>query len=129
MTEKTFTVAGTSIVNNKRTYRFSNGKINLRRNMLKHFGHRAIKLMELPEPMTKVQAMAFLQKQGVRASLPTRSKSNKKSQLVVAAEKLVEKGRKISETRARNKAAAGTGTETPVVAVETPVVAVEPIAA
>ena len=78
MTDKTFTVAGTSIINNKRTFRFSNGKINLRRNMLRHFGHRAIKLMELPEPMTKVQAIAFMQKQGIRASLPTRSKSGKK---------------------------------------------------
>ena len=126
MTDKTFTVAGTSIINNKRTFRFSNGKINLRRNMLRHFGHRAIKLMELPEPMTKVQAIAFMQKQGIRASLPTRSKSGKKSELVIAAEKLVEKGRKISETRARNKAAA-TGNETPVVAVETPA-PVQPVA-
>jgi hypothetical protein len=126
MTEKTFTVAGTSIINNTRTYRFSNGKINLRRNMLKHFGHRAIKLMELPEPMDKVHAIAWLNKQGIRASLPTRSKSNKKSQLVIAAEKLVEKGRKISEGRARAKDAA---TDAPVeeTVVLTPVA--EPIAA
>lgn len=128
MTDKTFTIAGTSIVNNKRTYRFTNGKMNLRRNMLKHCGHRAIKLYELPEPMDKVHAIAWLNKQGIRASLPTRSKSNKKSQLVIAAEALVEKGRKISEGRARAKAV---GTETPAVAVVEPVAVpvAEPIAA
>ena len=121
MTDKTFTVAGTSIVNNKRTYRFTNGKINLRRNMLKHCGHRAIKLMELPEPMDKVHAIAWLNKQGIKASLPTRSKSNKKSQLVLAAEKLVEKGRKISEGRARAKDTAST--EVTVVPVAEPIAA------
>lgn len=125
MTDKTYTIAGTSIINNKRTYRFSNGKMNLRRNMLRHFGHRAIKLMELPEPMDKVHAIAWLNKQGIKASLPTRSKSNKKSQLVLAAEQLVEKGRKISEGRARARNA-GTETEVETVTVET---AAEAIAA
>lgn len=118
MTEKMYTIAGTSIFNNKRTFRFANGKLNLRRNMLKHTGHRAIKLVELPEPMDKVHAIAFLQKQGINATLPTRSKSNKKSQLVIAAEKLVEKGRKISEGKRK-------GSET----VATVEPTVEPVAA
>jgi hypothetical protein len=121
MTDKMYTIAGTSIFNNKRTFRFANGKLNLRRNMLKHTGHRAIKLVELPEPMDKVHAIAFLQKQGINATLPTRSKSNNKSQLVIAAEKLVEKGRKISEGKRKNSE---TTVEAPVVA---PVVA-EPVA-
>lgn len=127
MTEKTYTIAGTTIHNNKRTYRFANGKLNLRRNMLKHTGHRAIKLMELPEPMDKVHAIAFLKKQGITASVPTRSKSNKPSQLLIAAEKLVEKGRKISEGKRKG---ADTPEAAPVVAVEETVVSVaEPIAA
>jgi hypothetical protein len=113
MTDKMYTIAGTSIFNNKRTFRFANGKLNLRRNMLKHTGHRAIKLLELPEPMDKVHAIAYLQKQGITATLPTRSKSNKKSQLVIAAEKLVEKGRKISEGKRKNSE---TTVEAPVVA-------------
>ena len=122
MTDKTFTIAGTTIFNNKRTFRFANGKLNLRRNMLKHFGHRAIKLVELPKPMNKVQAMAFLQKQGITAALPTRSKSGKKSELVIAAEKLAEKGRKISDSKK--------GGEATVVATITPAVepTVQPVA-
>lgn len=126
MSEKTYTIAGTTIFNNKRTFRFANGKLNLRRNMLKHFGHRAIKLIELPKPMDKVHAMAFLQKQGMTAALPTRSKSNKKSQLVIAAEKLVEKGRKISESKGKD-----TPTVAPVIELVQPVTepAAEPIAA
>jgi hypothetical protein len=127
MTDKTYTIAGTTIFNNKRTFRFANGKLNLRVNMLKHTGHRAIKLMELPEPMDKVHAIAFLQKQGITAAVPTRSKSNKKSQLLIAAEKLVEKGRKISETRARNKTE-GAATDAPVEQTVVEQVA-EPIAA
>lgn len=117
MTDKTYTIAGTTIFNNKRTFRFANGKLNLRANMLKHTGHRAIKLMLLPEPMDKVHAIAWLQKQGVTATVPTRSKSNKKSQLLVAAEKLVEKGRKISESRRKG---ADITVMPPVAAVEAP---------
>jgi hypothetical protein len=57
-----------------RTFRFANGKLNVRVNMLKFKGHRAIKLQELPKPMTKVDAMVFLtEKEGVKAKLPTRS--------------------------------------------------------
>lgn len=71
---KTYTIAGTSILDGTRTFRFANGKLNVRVNMLKFKGHRAIKLQELPKPMTKVDAMVFLtEKEGVKAKLPTRS--------------------------------------------------------
>ena len=120
-----FKVAGVSRLKGEFKVRFANDLV-ARIKILTKAGATDINLVELPKPMNKVQAMAFLQKQGITAALPTRSKSGKKSELVIAAEKLVEKGRKISESRARNKAAA-TGNETPVVAVETPA-PVQPVA-
>lgn len=103
-TEKTFTIAGTSIVNGRHTFRFTNGKVNLRVNMLKHKGHRAIKFMELPSPMTKVQAMAFLMKNGVKGVLPTRAANKrKKSPLQMEAEKLADKAAKISAAHRARK--------------------------
>jgi len=114
--ERTFTIAGTSIVNGRHTFRFTNGKINLGVNMLKHKGHRAIKFMELPSPMTKVQAMAFLMKNGIKGVLPTRAADKrKKSPLQVEAEKLAGKAAKISAAhRARKEQAAATPDATPV---------------
>lgn len=120
-TERTFTLAGTSIVDGRHTFRFTNGKVNLRVNMLKHKGHRAIKFMELPSPMTKVQAMAWLMKNGVKGVLPTRSvNKRKKSPLQMEAEKLAEKAAKISAAhRARKEQATDVPAAEPVVIAET----------
>ena len=105
--EKTYTIAGTSRApDGIRTYRFANGKLNVRRNMLKHFEHTAIKLLETPKPMTKTQAMAWLMGQGIKATLPTRAANKKKkSPILLQAEVLAGKSAKIKATRAANKKA------------------------
>jgi hypothetical protein len=60
--EKLFTVAGTSRRNGVVKFRFSNdmkGRIP----MLIRTGHTEIDLRELPEPMTKAAAIAYLESQ------------------------------------------------------------------
>lgn len=54
------TIAGTSVLNGKLTYRFASGKVSVREYKLKKTGHSDISLQELPEPMTKADAIAFL---------------------------------------------------------------------
>jgi len=105
---KTYTIAGTSRdpKTNIRTYRFANGKLNVRRNMLSHFKHTAIKLIELPKPMNKTQAMAWMIGQGINARLPTRAANKKKkSPIMLKAELLAAKSAKIREAKAAKKAA------------------------
>lgn len=58
--EKTFTVAGTSNLNGAVKFRFAND-LKGRIKVLERNGHTDIKLMELPEPMTKTDAIAFLE--------------------------------------------------------------------
>lgn len=103
---KTYTIAGTTNKDGARTFRFANGKLNVRRNMLKFDGHTAIKLFELPRPMTKVQAMAYLQvEMGTKAKFPTRAKNKRaKSPIQAAAEALAAKNVK---RRAAKAAATG----------------------
>ena len=67
---KLFTIAGTSVLNGELTYRFATGKMGVRINKLKKTGHSDIALQELPNPMTKVDAVAFLLSTGVEAVLP-----------------------------------------------------------
>ena len=57
--EKTFTVAGTSILNGVLKARFAND-IAARDSILKRNGHVEVKLMTLPQEMTKEQAVRFL---------------------------------------------------------------------
>jgi hypothetical protein len=60
MTDKLFTVAGTSLKDGKVKFRFSND-IETRIPMLQRTGHTDIKLVELPEPMNKQDAIAFVE--------------------------------------------------------------------
>lgn len=55
---KMFTVAGVSSFNGIVKYRFANSL--KRESVLQKGGHTEIKLFELPEPMTKEQAVAFV---------------------------------------------------------------------
>lgn len=104
--EKLYAIAGTSTREGINTFRFANGKLNLRRNMLKHCKHDDINLMELPKPMTKVQAMAFLTAQGIEAVLPTRAKDKTaKPALQVEAEKLAAKRARDAERKRAKRAA------------------------
>ena len=107
MTDKTYTIAGSTNFDGRKTFRFANGKMNVRRNMLKFKGHTAIKLLELPRPMNKVQAIAFLKSEGVKAVLPTRSANKRRnSPIVDQANALIAKKAKAAATREANKAVA-----------------------
>jgi len=102
ISDKTYTISGTSRdpETNIRTYRFANSKLNVRVNMLKHFKHTAIKLIELPKAMTKTQAMAWLIGQGIHAKLPTRAvNKQKKSPILLKAEMLAGKSAKIKASK------------------------------
>ena len=68
---KLFTIAGTSTLNGKNTFRFATGKLSVRVAKLKRHGHEDVALQELPEAMTKEAAVAFLAGQGTTAVMPT----------------------------------------------------------
>jgi len=105
-TPRTFTIAGTSTINGVKTFRVANGKLNLRRIALKHYGHVDIELQELPKPMTKLEAVAFLAGNGVDAVVPTRAKDKTaKTALQIEAEKLAMQRMSAAEAPAEQAAA------------------------
>lgn len=59
MTEKTFTVAGTSNLNGDIKVRFANDAMRVK--VLIKNGHKDVVLIELPEAMTKLDAAKFIQ--------------------------------------------------------------------
>ncbi len=65
MMPKTFTIAGTSVLNGVLTFRFANGTVKNRAWILKHNGHTEVMLHELPRPMTKEKAVLFLKTNGI----------------------------------------------------------------
>lgn len=101
---KTFTIAGISTNDEVNTFRFANGKLNLRVNMLHHKGHENIDLRDLPRPMTQKNAIAWVLenvKGSKGAVIATRAADKTvKSDVVLAAEALVAKRR--AAKRARN---------------------------
>ena len=62
--EKTFTVAGTATQNGNTKVRFANDLV-ARIKILNKAGCTAINLIELPSPMTKLQALQHLQSVGI----------------------------------------------------------------
>lgn len=62
---KTFTIAGTSTLNGVIKNRFANGTVKVREQILTRNGHTAIKLVELPQAMSKADAVAFLESQTI----------------------------------------------------------------
>ena len=60
-TEKTFTIAGVSTQHGKTKHRFANGSLANRQKVLERNEHTDIKLFELPNPMTKDEARAWLE--------------------------------------------------------------------
>jgi hypothetical protein len=64
MTEKLFTVAGTATHNGTTKVRFANDLV-ARIKILVKAGATDINLMELPQPMTKLQALKYLSEQGI----------------------------------------------------------------
>jgi hypothetical protein len=67
---KTFRIAGTSFYRDEHTFRFANGDAKVRMGILKRGGHTAIELGDLPQAMTKAQAVEYLTAQGVKAVVP-----------------------------------------------------------
>lgn len=107
--EKTFTIAGFSTFEGVKGFRYANGKINIRTNMLKHFDHEDINLVELPKPMTKLHATAWMlqnMKGAKGAVIPTRAADKTaKNELLLQAEELV-KRRKAAASKRSEKIAA-----------------------
>ena len=65
MNTKLFTIAGTASYNGKVSLRCATGNIAVRVAKLKQHGFADINLIELPKPMTKVDAGAYLAAQGI----------------------------------------------------------------
>lgn len=64
---KTFTIAGTSSLNGKVKFRFANGTVKHREQVLGRNGHTDIKLIELPSAMDKDAARSFVESQNIMA--------------------------------------------------------------
>jgi hypothetical protein len=67
---KLYTIAGTSILDGTRTYRFATGNVRVRAGVLRRNDHTEIELFELPEPMGKTEAVSWLNSQGIDARMP-----------------------------------------------------------
>jgi uncharacterized protein YggU (UPF0235/DUF167 family) len=82
-TEKTFTVAGTATHKGVTKARFANDLV-ARIKILNKAGATNINLVELPEPMTKLQALQYLTEQGITdgdANYAVANKLSEKSKL------------------------------------------------
>lgn len=107
MTDKLFSVAGTATSADGTTKaRFANDLV-ARIKILNKSGCTNINLMELPEPMTKLQALQYLTAQGivdgdagyaVSAKLAEKSKVAKKGEVSVKAVKPVTKSKPATKT-------------------------------
>lgn len=60
MTSRVFTIAGFSTLSGQRKVRFANGTVEARSKILERNGHVDIDLRELPNAMSKSEAMTFL---------------------------------------------------------------------
>jgi hypothetical protein len=109
--DKLFTIAGTSTLNGVNTYRFATGKVNVRAAKLRRHGHTDVDLVQLPNEMSKTDAVAYLVTLGRDAVLPTNRKDKpieltpeQKEEAAKAAEKAAFV-RRMAEARAAKKAA------------------------
>lgn len=72
---RTYTVAGTSVVDGECTFRLCNIKPKYRAHVLRTRGHTEINLFELPAPMTQDEAIEFMQARGMSAIVPRRGRN------------------------------------------------------
>ena len=63
---KLYTVAGTSVLNGKRAYRFANSMSRV--GVLTRNGHEDVQLEALPQPMSREQALEYIKLGGVMKS-------------------------------------------------------------
>lgn len=61
---KTWTVAGSSVQRGERTLRFANGRAEDRQRILEKCGCTEVRLWDLPHPMTREEATAWLVERG-----------------------------------------------------------------
>ena len=102
--EKTFTVAGTATQNGVTKARFANDLV-ARIKILNKAGCTDINLVELPQAMTKLEALQYLQEQGVTAGDAGFAVANK----LAEKSKVAKKGEvKVSAKSARTKSAPAT---------------------
>ena len=74
---KLFTVAGTSTLNGKTSFRFANSLSRAR--VLARNGHLHVELFVLPEPMTKESAIVYLQKGSLSKQIAAQRVSKSKA--------------------------------------------------
>lgn len=63
MSTKLFTIAGYSNLNGRVKLRVATGTVARRVAVLKSSGHKDINLVELPQPMTRADATAFVERE------------------------------------------------------------------
>ena len=98
---KLFTIAGTSVLDSVRTYRFANGQVKVRVGVLKRNEHTEIQLFELPEPMEKSAAIQWLNSQGIDAVVPVTGRRK----VELTPEQIAEQERIAAEEQAAREAA------------------------
>ena len=84
---RTFTVAGTSIKDGTLTYRFASGTAKARAAVLTRDNHTEINLIDLPNAMTKDEAIAHLNGLGITAVLPKTGRKPAENKTVEAGAK------------------------------------------
>jgi len=105
--EKLFTVAGTATQHGTTKVRFANDLV-ARIKILNKNGCTDINLMELPEPMTKIQALKYLQTQGVTgdAGYAVASKLSEKTKIAKKGEvRVAGKAKTVASTAAQEASA------------------------
>ena len=98
---KLFTIAGTSVLNGVRTYRFANGDVKVRVGVLKRNDHTDIQMFVLPEAMEKAAAIQWLNSQGIDAVVPVTGRRK----VELTPEQIAELERIAAEERAAREAA------------------------
>jgi len=63
--DRKYEIAGTSYYKRVMTFRFADGSAKVREGVLRRAGHEDIQLHQLPTPMTKEAASAWLTQQGL----------------------------------------------------------------
>jgi hypothetical protein len=63
--DRKYEIAGTSFYKRVMTFRFADGSAKVREGVLRRAGHEDIQLHQLPTPMTKEAASAWLTQQGL----------------------------------------------------------------
>ena len=96
--QKLFTIAGTSILKGYLTYRFANGDAAAREKVLVKGGHLEVKLLALPSPMKKDDAIKWLNSNGITGVMPGKDTPKPKKDLTSRIKKNSKKGVKSKPT-------------------------------